>query len=81
MEKLTIEILNPKAKKLLQDLADMDLIALDKNSTDEVNEDVWNVLTKEQKEGIFSAIKEIEEGKGIPHEEIATKFRNKYSNG
>jgi len=81
METFTVEIINPKAKKLLQDLADLDLIALNKNPTAEVDEDGWKSLTKEQKEGIFKAIKEIEEGKGIPHEEIMAKFRNKYVNG
>ena len=30
MESITIEILNPKAKKLLQDLADLNLIAISK---------------------------------------------------
>lgn len=77
MEKLTIEIINPKAKKLLQDLADMDLIALDKNPSDEVNEDAWNALTKEQKEGIYEALKSIEQGKGIPHEDVMSMVRSK----
>lgn len=32
MESLTIDILNPKAEKLLQDLADLDLIAIRRNN-------------------------------------------------
>lgn len=35
MTTLQIDILNPKAEKLLQDLADLDLIAIKKNTEDE----------------------------------------------
>ena len=33
METIRIEILNPKAKKLLKDLADMNLITIQKNTS------------------------------------------------
>ena len=35
MESLNIQILNPKAKKLLKDLADLKLISIDKNPISE----------------------------------------------
>lgn len=77
MESLKIEIINPKAKKLLEDLADLNLISIQDVSEEEVDEEAWNSLTKEQQEGIFKAMKEIKEGKGIPHEEVMAKFRRK----
>jgi predicted transcriptional regulator len=77
MESLKIEIINPKAKKLLEDLADLNLISIQDLSEEEVDEEAWNSLTKKQQEGIFKAMKEIKEGKGIPHEEVMAKFRRK----
>ena len=41
----------------------------------------WNKLSENQKSGIFDAVSEIEEGKGIPNAVILKKFRKKYSNG
>ena len=38
----------------------------------------WDKLTKEQKQGIFDAIEEIESGKGIPNEKVMAKIRKKY---
>ena len=38
----------------------------------------WDELTKEQKQGIFEAMKEIESGKGIPNEKVMAKIRKKY---
>ena len=40
----------------------------------------WDKLTKEQKQGIFNAMNEIESGKGIPNEKVMAKIRKKYSN-
>jgi len=42
--------------------------------------DDWEKLTKEQKQGIYDAIEEIESGKGIPHEIVMTNIRKKFSN-
>jgi len=39
----------------------------------------WEILTKEQKQGIFDAIEEIELGKGIANETVMSKIRKKYS--
>ncbi len=39
----------------------------------------WERLTKEQKQGIFDAIEEIELGKGITNEKVMSKIRKKYS--
>jgi len=39
----------------------------------------WEKLSDNQKHGIFNAIDEIEDGKGIPNKVILNKFRKKYS--
>jgi hypothetical protein len=39
MKTFTVELINPKAKKLLQDLADMDIITLKENR----HEEGWNL--------------------------------------
>lgn len=82
MESLTIEIINPKALALLQGLADLNLISISEDFKQEkVEEEEWDSLTEEQQAGILKAIKEIEDGKGIPHEKIVAEFVNKYGNG
>lgn len=40
----------------------------------------WNILTEEQKQGLFDAIEEIESGKGIPNEDVFSKVRKKHLN-
>ncbi|MBU2047283.1 MAG: hypothetical protein KJ712_11185 [Bacteroidetes bacterium] len=80
MESLTIEILNPKAKKLLQALAEMNLISISQNFLAK-DEEEWDSLTKEQKEGIFEAINSIKQGNGIPHAEVMSKIKMKLFNG
>jgi len=40
----------------------------------------WDKLTDNQKQGILDAIEEIDTDKGIPHKQIITKYRKKYSN-
>lgn len=81
MESLTIEILNPKAKKLLEALADMNLISISQDFLAKDDEEEWHSLTKEQQEGIFEAMKSINLGKGIPHAEVISKFKQKLING
>lgn len=39
----------------------------------------WDTLTESQKNGIFDAIEEIELGKGISHQDVMSKYYNKYS--
>lgn len=39
----------------------------------------WMKLTREQKQGIFDAIEEIDLGKGISNEKVMSKIRKKYS--
>jgi predicted transcriptional regulator len=38
------------------------------------NDDWWNDLTAEQKNGIKRGIKDIEESRVIPHEEVSVKY-------
>jgi hypothetical protein len=40
----------------------------------------WEKLTDAQRQGIFDAMAEIDEGKGIAHEKVMTKVRKKYLN-
>jgi hypothetical protein len=39
----------------------------------------WDTLTESQQSGIIDALEEIEEGKGISHQDVVSKYRNKYS--
>ena len=46
------------------------------NSKKETDE--WVGVSTSEQEGIEAAIKEIEEGKGIPHEDVMSRLRNKH---
>jgi len=46
MAKLSIEILNPKAKKLLQDLADLKLISITDTSKDDFSKTLEKLRAK-----------------------------------
>jgi hypothetical protein len=78
MEYITIEILNPKVKKLLQDLADLNLIAFSQKESAVVDHKQWDLLTKEQQEGVFDAMESVKSGKGKPHEEVMDKLKKIY---
>jgi len=45
-----------------------------KNDTDE-----WKGVSNAEQTGIEAAIKEIEEGKGISHEDVMNRLRKKYN--
>jgi hypothetical protein len=47
------------------------------NSKKDIND--WEKLSETQKNGLFEAIDEIEEGKGISNKAVLNKFRKKYS--
>ena len=38
----------------------------------------WENLSVDQKEGLIGAINDLDEGKGILHEELISKYRKKY---
>lgn len=40
----------------------------------------WEKLSKEQQQGIFDAIEEIDSGKGIPHEKVMDNARKRFTN-
>jgi len=40
----------------------------------EENRDWWDDLTSEQKEGLLRGLKDIDEGKVTPHEEVVRKY-------
>jgi len=50
METIKIDILNPKARKLLYDLAELDLIAIRKSTNKEFSEVVQKIRSKSDKE-------------------------------
>lgn len=41
--------------------------------------DFWDELSEEERSTIEHSIQELDEGKGIPHEEVMTSFRKKPS--
>ena len=47
------------------------------NKKTDINE--WNNLPEIEKQGIFDAIAEIDEGKGIDHNDVVRKYKIKYS--
>ncbi|NBC58166.1 MAG: hypothetical protein GVY05_07795 [Bacteroidetes bacterium] len=63
METLHIDILNPKAKKLLNNLADLKLIKINKNSkTSDFNELLENIRSQSTEDISFEEItKEVEQ--------------------
>lgn len=38
----------------------------------------WNQLTLQEQQGIYQALHELDEGKGIPHEKVMKNIRKKY---
>ncbi len=48
------------------------------NGRNDISE--WSKLSKEQQQGLFDAKKEIETGKGIPHEKVMKNVRSRFIN-
>ena len=44
-------------------------------------QDFWEALTDDQKARIERSIREVEAGKGVPHESVVQEFRKKYGAG
>ena len=44
-----------------------------------IEDDEWIGLTDDEKQAIEAAIKELDMGEGIPHDQIMEKFRKKYT--
>jgi hypothetical protein len=45
----------------------------------EADLDEWDLLSSMQKQGILDAMEELDSGAGVSHEQVISKFRNKYS--
>lgn len=43
-----------------------------------IEDDWYDTLSTEQKKEVDEAIKELDEGKGIPHGEVMKKYKGKY---
>ena len=81
MESITVEILNPKAEKLLKELADLNLISIIKKTVSKKNSTDWNtLLSKTQQNGVLTAVESINKGEGITHKEVISKLREKFKN-
>ena len=70
MESITVEILNPKAKKLLEDLADLNLISISyiKPSL----ENLLNILRSDNSPSFKEITKEVENVRAKRNEEKTT---------
>ena len=81
MESIIVEILNPKAKKLLEDLADLNLISIIKKTVSKKNSTDWNtILSETQQNGVLKAVESINKVEGTPHKEVISKLREKFNN-
>ena len=78
-EKLNLikQLLKVKDEQLLMALKNMLEFGLLRQAETEQN-DFWEELTDAQKQQIELSIKELDEGKGIPHEEVMAELRKKY---
>ncbi len=56
MEIIKVDILNPKARKLLKDLADLDLIAIRKSTKSEFSEVLKRIRSKSESAPISEEI-------------------------
>ncbi|MBK0382390.1 hypothetical protein I5M32_05390 [Pedobacter sp. SD-b] len=74
METFTVELINPKAKKLLQDLADMNLITISKSKKSLDN--LLNTLRSNETPSIEEITKEVEKARTKRHE---SKTANSYN--
>ena len=57
----------------LEDSETIEYLKIVKDSR-ESNHDWWNDLTKEQKNGIEKGLRDIDQGKIVPHEEVVKKY-------
>ncbi len=80
-EKLNIiqQVLQINDQLLLNSIKSMLEYGLEKQGIQaEAVTDFWNELTQEQRNNIQQSIVELEEGKGIPHQQVMDEFRKKY---
>ena len=70
MESITVEILNPKAKKLLEDLADLNLISISNSKPSLDN--LLNILRSDNSPSFEVITKEIENVRAKRNEEKTT---------
>jgi len=68
------ELLRKKVKKYVDGADEKSLLVIERILENEKEEDWWDTLPKEVKLSVKKAIKEIDEGKGIPHEEVKKMY-------
>ncbi len=72
METISIQINNPKAKRLIKNLADLKLITIQHEKVD-----FWNLMTEQQQLEVDNSLLEIERGETIDYELAMKKHRTK----
>jgi len=70
METISIQINNPKAMRLIKNLADLKLITIQPK-----NVDFWKALTEQQQIEVENSLSEIERGETIDYEIAMSKHR------
>jgi hypothetical protein len=68
------EMLRQKIKKYVDNADEKSLLVVQHILENKQDDDWWDTVPKEIKESVKRAIKEIDEGKGIPHEEIKKMY-------
>lgn len=68
------EVLRRKVKKYVGTADEKSLLIVERILEKEQDEDWWDTLPHEVKLSVEHAIKEIDEGKGIPHEEVKKMY-------
>ena len=70
----TKEALREKLKKYVDQADKKALLVVEKILEKEQDEDWWDELPKDVKQSVKKAIKEIDEGKGISHEQVKKMY-------
>lgn len=68
------ELLRRKVKKYIDNADEQSLLVVQKILERDQDEDWWDTLPKQVKQSVKKAIKEIDEGKGIPHEQVKKMY-------
>ncbi len=58
-------------------LSDLSVINQLKSVREETSKDWWDDLSKEEKEGIEQGLKDVEEGRVYPHEQVMSEFKKR----
>ena len=71
---ITTEVLREKVKKYVDHADKKSLLIVERILEKKQDDDWWDNLPEKVKLSVKKAIKEIDEGKGIPHEEVMKMY-------